>query len=259
MSPDELMMRLEWHHGPAGLSLWITFCLYLLLWNVKLWVDNLVQSAHRLEVTLNGMSGKTDQLDGATLLNKTPLTSLLLLAPALRDAERRQLLLSMLNTAFDLVSLATMFYIVYSWRMVFHSFRRHTLMIRRGDYFFDRAAHREEFANRYIGYQVSHMTLAWFVVRGRRRHPCHALAAAYALATTLPHRHVPSPAPLCPHAMSFLSRRTIRGPNPIHSSPLNPYSTLTSGPRPLHADAPPQRRSRRSPRASRLLCHRPPR
>ena len=47
-----------------------------------------------------------------------------------------------------------------NWRAIFTTYRSRLLAMRRGEYFFDRFAYREEHANRYVGFQVAAMTFS---------------------------------------------------------------------------------------------------
>lgn len=55
---------------------------------------------------------------------------------------------------------------IYNWIAIFAAFRRHTFLLRQGAYFFERPLFRVQYANRYIGYQVSAMTCGFVVVLG---------------------------------------------------------------------------------------------
>ena len=92
-----------------------------------------------------------------------PLHLLLFIAPLIDNEHVHELVISLSSSAMDGITIALVLYVGYSWRMIFASFRRHTLMIRRGEYPFPKSI-REEQANRYIGYQVSHFTIAFFVL-----------------------------------------------------------------------------------------------
>ena len=54
-------------------------------------------------------------------------------------------------------------FIIYTWCMVFSSFRRHMLMLRRGVKPFGLLQGSQANASRYIGYQVAHTSFAFFL------------------------------------------------------------------------------------------------
>jgi hypothetical protein len=147
----------------CALSTWLTLCLTLVVQNAKEWVVAALLSSYRLGVTLDAQSGLTDQLADATLLTSRPLLALLLASPLVSSATVRDQLVSAVATAFDAITLLNLLFVAYTWHGIFCSFRRHTRMIRRGEYFFPRGMN-ETSANRYIGYQVSHTTLAYLVM-----------------------------------------------------------------------------------------------
>lgn len=141
----------------CALSVWICFMLTLIFYNLLDWAISVLSMAGTLEHATRAMRLHTDQLHHITHLGNGPvlmMTALSILGATITPEKPTY---QTMIYGFSVVGCTLIFgCIVYQWRAIFRSFRQHSFRLRRGDYFFDRAAFREEVANKYIGYQVSH-------------------------------------------------------------------------------------------------------
>lgn len=160
----------------CALSLWICFMFALVLINLSEWIATSIEYATILWPSTAEQALHSDQLGESTRLAATSLQALLLLGASdvCQDKTTRRIVVPLvrwiLRSAVALSLLAT----CLNWFAIFSSFKDHALRLRRGDYFMPMQVHnlgmdlkfREEGVNRYIGYQVSHMTFGFLLLTG---------------------------------------------------------------------------------------------
>ena len=157
--PDSLFYPLRLKMACA-LSLWICFMLTLIFYNLLDWAISSLTMAGQLERMILATKPHSDQLYTHLAYYPILVMSSLSLVGATITPDNPTYQTIIYGYA---ISGCALIYgcIFYQWKAIFRSFREHTFMLRQGDYFIDRAAFREEVANKYIGYQVSHMTISF--------------------------------------------------------------------------------------------------
>ena len=156
--PQRLLMA-------CGLSLWITFMLALVTCNVMLWMDAVISAGRAACVSLDGQAAHTSDLPLATRYSITALVTLLQVDDVLGQGRKAyEVVRAVVGVLVWVVPLVPTLVILYNWYFIFAAFKRHTYLMRQGTYFFERRLFRAEYANRYIGYQVSAMTGGFLLI-----------------------------------------------------------------------------------------------
>lgn len=151
----------------CALSIWICLMLTLVALNLSNWIVQSIELAGQVSATLREQAEHSDQLQTATPLSASALQLLLLIGRTdLGQNEGTRTIVSKIARGLLQSGTCLTFAItLLNWVVIFRSAKVHILRLRRGDYFTERVgrflgvdlAFDESGANRYIGYQVSHM------------------------------------------------------------------------------------------------------
>lgn len=155
------------------LSVWISGALSLIVANLATWVYNIIMTAGILDETLRSHTPVSDQMSAATQLADGPialLTTLSLFGIQATPSTSNQFGLG--SSVYSDVTLAVPYIgvgvlvmtFLLQWYFIFQSFRSDSYALRSGNYFFQKEVFPEDFANRYIGFQVAHMTVSTTII-----------------------------------------------------------------------------------------------
>jgi hypothetical protein len=151
-----------------ALSIWICLMLTLVAFNVIEWVVASFDFAASVRSSLREQVQYSDQIENASLLSSGTLQALLFVGRVPQNT--RRILVPILLWALRVGAAFALSVTLLNWSLIFRNFRRNILELRRGANFFSRgrgtAASRipEYSANRYIGFQVSHMTFGFLLI-----------------------------------------------------------------------------------------------
>ena len=173
--PQRLMMA-------CALSCWICTMLTLIIVNIGDWGVTVLSTASRLGDTVTAHAAYSDQLQYANRFGLQPTIFLMGLSLAGLSPEVQDFLRTAFLAATAVAGIVMILVFTMQWRWIFSNFKSDVFALRRGEYFFAKDKFREEYANKYIGYQV---------------HPHHLAAASSLLlppSTYLPtYSSLPSP------------------------------------------------------------------
>ena len=152
----------------CALSLWICLMLTLIFANLCEWAVAILQMAGQFDATLERHAAHSDQMQHVTLMGESAKVLLALLSvigiEGAGFGSPRNFMMETLGVvnAFGIVFMLLV--VCGQWYFIFQSFRRDTYALRRGACFVNKAKFREEYANKYIGYQVAHMTVSFAIL-----------------------------------------------------------------------------------------------
>ena len=148
-----------------GLSVWISFLLTCVVCNGIHWLANIYTSAAFYCDVMKDQAAQSDQLKAATFLSINPvLLFAAICRTPLADEEYRPVIVSWLTFLFAVTIPVMMGTVLCQWFFIFMSVKSDTFAMRSGSYFINKAKYPEVFAGKYIGFQVSHMTVSFLIV-----------------------------------------------------------------------------------------------
>jgi hypothetical protein len=152
----------------CALSLWISLMLSLIFTNICSWGVAVLSAAGHLDAVMTAQAPVSDQIHAATMLADKPIVMLTILSAlgvqVPLESEGPATFAIMVGWVMVFGLLTLLLTVVGQWFFIFQNFKSDSFELRRGAYFFDKALFREEYANKYIGFQVAHMTVSFMVI-----------------------------------------------------------------------------------------------
>lgn len=152
----------------CALSLWICLMLTLIFANICQWALAVLSAAGYMDAAMRAQAEYTDQVQIATRFADKPIVMLTALSamgiqgPLQAAGSTTYTAMVEIITILGMITLILIF--VGQWFFIFKNFKSDSFELRRGACFFDKTKFREEFANKYIGFQVAHMSISFIIV-----------------------------------------------------------------------------------------------
>lgn len=150
------------------LSCWICLMLTLIYLNIGLWAVNVIGSAGNLDDAIGTHALYSDQMQYVTRYGTNPTILFAIIAESARalggDLSGTSAYIDLVKVFVGVGGFVLSITWLVQWYYIYQNFKDDTYALRRGFYFFDVVKFREEFANKYIGYQVAHMSVSFIII-----------------------------------------------------------------------------------------------